>query len=198
MTIKFRLCLLLWAFIASSVSFAQFDLNGDGRVEVVLVGENGDGGLDWYAQDLYSGELLRLGTFGQSGFPATFGNWGSDDTLRRGAIIRDEEGFFHLMAEGYSGRYTLTRNKSTSWVLLNGDINGSLLDDVVIVQRDRMRNVWSLFFDYPHVKQSTMRKKIFGSTKDIPLIFRKRGKQKNLGLLQAGNGARATRISIVH
>ena len=97
MNLKILTLLVLWVLVASGVSYAQVDLNADGRSEVILVGENSDGGLDWYAQDLNSNELLYLGPFGQSGFPANFGNWGSTDGLRRGAVIRDEQGFFHLV-----------------------------------------------------------------------------------------------------
>lgn len=81
-----NISLLVSSLLICTAAYAQYDVNGNGTSDLILVQPQGDGSLNWIAEDPGDGAITELGVFGQAGWEPFVAPWLESGRFTRGIV----------------------------------------------------------------------------------------------------------------
>jgi surface protein len=182
MKLLLRLFIVFTALVIVPQSYAQYDLNGNGTIDLPMTLVDGEQ-LRWFGQDLTTDEVFQMGLFGHPSYQVSIGQWISTDTINRVYVSKNKFGDFNLFNDADDVSYILGQSHENATVILGRDIDSSGILDAALVNGERSKWAWKLSFD-PLSGKSKKRRILYGSKRYIPFLFRARGRVDSLGILQ--------------
>lgn len=183
MKLLLTLFIVFTALLVVPPSYAQFDLNGNGTIDLPMTLVDGEQ-LRWFGQDLTTDEVFQLGLFGHPSYQVSIGHWTTVNTINRVYIRKNKFGGFELFSDDdLSTGFQLGQSHDQATVILGRDIDSSRLLDAALINGERSKWAWKFSFD-PLSGKSRKRRILYGSKRHIPFLFRARGKSDSLGLLK--------------
>jgi hypothetical protein len=166
--------------------WCQVDLDGDGKPELLLAETQDDQQLNWRAVDFINSpkgySTRELGLFGQAGWNPLLANWLKPDESTRTLVYRDTIGQINIQIDQIFPSLILGATTSKTTVIAGRDINSNGTADAVLIVERSDKLGWRFIFD-PYTTEKNFRRIIFGKRGDTPFLFRERGKNDSLAVL---------------
>lgn len=175
--------ILLLLIVTGVSSFAQYDVDGNGIQDLILVQPQDDGSLKWIAEDHVAGTVTELEAFGQSGWVAVVAPWQASDRFSRAVSRKGLLEQIFLRVSDASEDLSLGSAFDRAVANVGRDINGNdTADTLLIVKRNGMLS-WQFMFD-PFTSEPSRNRFLYGNARDIPFLFRARGETDSLAIIR--------------
>ena len=173
---------LILLFSAETLS-AQYDLSGNGEIDLALTVQKEGEPISWFAYSPVSKEVSRIGEFGQAGWQVNVAPWLSEGSAKRAYVRKLENSEVRLKVEGEEQEFSLGEFPYETRVTAGRQIDRGGLADIAVIYQNDKRWHWKLFLnpfsDKPEVKNFT-----FGRKASIPFLYRHRGRVDSLASLK--------------
>ena len=180
-----------WSFLAVNLIFlisaellsAQYDLSGNGEIDLALTIQKEGEPISWFAYSPVSKEVSRLGEFGQTGWRVNVAPWLSEESAERAYIRKFENSEIRLKVEGVELELSLGEFPFDTKVIAGREIDIGGLADLAVIYQDGQTWRWKLFLN-PFSDNPKVRSFSFGQKDTVPFLLRRRGQADYLAALK--------------